>query len=158
MSGIISRIGSNIGTLAARATGLAAVGMVGYDAHVIGKLTSDTYSQSREANRLSYAANNDAYLDSPSAVMGKVKKKIFNFQLENNIFMPIEAAIGYFKGFGGMCLENGLPLGLGVLATLAKGKIIPRLSALGLLMIGGYKVLHDGFGVGRPERLNSAFK
>ena len=155
---VISRIGSNIGTLAARATGLVSLGMVAYDAHVLGKLGADTYSQSNEADRLAAAANNISYLEAPSAVMGKVKKKIFNFQVENNIFMPFEAVWGYFKSFGYSCLNSIIPLGLGITALFGAGKKVPCLSALGLILYGGFKVIKDGFGLGRPDRINPSYK
>lgn len=155
---LISRIGSNIGTLAARATGLAALGMVAYDAHVVGKLGADTYSQSNEADRLASAANNVSKLDSPSAVMGKVKKKIFNFQVENNIFMPFEAAIGYCKSFGYSCFQSIIPLGLGITALFGAGKKVPGFSALGLLLYGGFKFIREGLGLGRPNRINPDYK
>lgn len=155
---IISGIGKNIGTLAARTTGLAALGITCYDAHVLGKLEADTYSQSHEANRLTTAAYNSAFLDQPSVTMSKIKKGILNFQIDNNLFMPFEAAIGYFKGFGAYCVNNFIPATLGLCALFGGGKKLPKLSALGLVIYGGYKIIQEGFGLGRPHRLNPPYK
>ena len=154
----ISGLGRNIGTFAARATGLAALGITCYDAHVVGKLQADTFSQSSEADRLTSAAYNSVYLEQPSATMGKIKKKIFEFQVDNNLFMPFEAAIGYFKGFGSYCVDNFVPTILGFGALFGSGKKVPKLSALGLILYGGYKIFQEGFGLGRPNRLNPPYK
>ena len=154
---VIGKIGSGIGTLAARGVGLGAVGMVAYDAHVLGKLDADTFSQSREADRLVAGAHNRMLLDTPSTVAGKIKDKIFNFQLGTNIFMPFEAVIGYFKGVANSCVDNCITLGAGLLALLG-GKKLSRLSALGLFVYGGYKFFTDGLGFGRPNRINPPFK
>ena len=157
MSGIISRIGSNIAGLAARTTGLAAIGMTCYDAHVMGKLEADTYSQSNESARLTAAADNLNYMESPSVVLGKVKKKIFNFQVDNSFLMPFEAVYGYMRGFASSCVDKAIPLTMGLFALIG-GKITSKLSAFGLMLYAGYKVLHEGFGIGKVNRLEQPYK
>ena len=154
---IVSSIGKNIGNLAVRTVGLTAVGITAYDAHVMGKLDADVYSQSNEADRLTSAAYNSTYLEQPSAVMGKIKKKIFNFQVDNSIFMPFDAAIGYVKGFCNSCVDSFIP-GLLGLGALFGGRVSSKVSALGLLIYGGYKFIADGIGLGRPNRLNPPYK
>ena len=158
MSGFLARVGSSLGTIAARATGIAALGIVGYDAHVIGKLEADTYYQSREASRLSSAAFNCGKLDYPSATMGKVKKKLFNFQLDNKFFKPFETTIGYFKGAGASWLNSFVPAIMGLFALFARNKVVSKLSALGLLIYGGIRVVHDGFGIGRVDKLKRPYR
>lgn len=153
----ISSIGRNIGTFATRATGLAALGIVSYDSHVMGKLEADTYSQSNEADRITSAAYNSTYLNEPSVTMGKIKKKIFNFQVDNNIFMPFDAAIGYFKGFGSNLIDNVITAGLG-LGALLGGRKTSAFSALGLVLCGLYKVFNEAFGLSRHNRLNPPYK
>ena len=154
---VISSIGKGIGNIAARATGVAALGVTAYDAHVLGKLQADVYSQSNEADRLTAAAYNNNYLDTPSAVMGKVKKGIFKFQVDNSIFMPFDAVIGYVKGFASSCVNSVIP-GLLGLGALFGGKVSSKFSALGLLVYGGYKIFQEGFGIGRPNRMNPPYK
>lgn len=153
----ISSVGKSIGTLATRATGLAAVGITCADAHVIGKLEGDTYSQSKEADRLTAAAYNSSYLNEPSITMGKIKKKIAGFQFDNNISMPFDAAIGYFKGFGSHLVDNILTAGLG-LTALFGGRKVSALSAFGLIICGIYKVANEAFGLSHHNRLNSPYK
>ena len=154
---IAGKIGSGFGTMVARGTGLATVGMVAYDAHVIGKLDGDTYSLSNESKRLMNAANDRMYLTTPSTTMGKIKDRIFDFQMNNSILMPFEAAAGYFGGVLKSCFNDIIPLGMGILA-LVGNKVVAKTSALGLILYGGYKFLTDGFGVGRQNRLNNPYR
>ncbi len=155
---VVSKIGSGIATGLTRVTGLAAIGMSCYNAHVIGKLDADTFTQSKEADRVCDAAHNSIYLEQPNTTMSKMKNEIFKFQLENNFFMPINSVRGYLSGFFSNLANNIVPFGLGLAALVAKGKFIPRTSALGLAIYGGYKLLREGFGIGRPDRLNPPYK
>lgn len=155
---VISAIGSTAVSGLVKATGVAAIGASVYDAHVLAKLKADQYSQQKEADRVCDAFQNTLYLEQPSTVMSAVKKKIFDFQLENNFFVPINSLLGYLKGFGSMLLYNVVPLALGGLALFGKGKVIPRASALGIALYGAYQVLREGFGLGRANRLAPPYK
>ncbi len=161
VSKITTAIKNNYGKYLAKAAGAAAVGMVAYDAHVIGKLRADTYSQSKEADRTASLATNTLYLTEPSTIQTKVKKKIFNLELENNFFNFFNSAIGYFSGLGEMLISGVVPLGLGITALLASpknhGKICKG-AGIGLLAYGGIKLVRDILGFGRPDPLNSRFK
>lgn len=141
-----------------KGTGAAAIGLSAYDAHVYGKHQAKQNTQQCEADRVTDSFQNTMYQESPSAVMSGVKKKIFNFQMENNFMQPVDATIGYLKGFASMAFTNIIPLIMGGLALFGRGKAIPRTSALGLVLYGGYNVLREGFGLGRPNRLNPPFK
>lgn len=158
---ITSAIKNNYGKYLAKAAGAAAVGMVAYDAHVIGKLRADTYSQTSEANRTASFATNTLYLSEPSTIQSKVKKKLFNLELENNFLNFFNSAAGYFSGLGEMLVSGVVPLGLGLTALLAgvkkHGKICKG-AGIGLLVYGGIKLVRDILGAGRPDPLNSRFK
>lgn len=158
---LTTAIKNNYGKYLAKTAGAVAVGLVAYDAHVLGKLRADTYSQSREANRTASAANNMLYLSEPSTVQSKVKKKLFNLELENNFLNLYNSAAGYFKGFGDMLISGVLPLGLGMTALLASvkkhGKIC-KAAGIGLVAYGGLKFIRDICGLGSPNPLNSHFK
>jgi len=141
-----------------KATGAAAIVASAYDSHVYGKHQANQNVQQNEADRVTDSFQNTMYQESPSAVMSGVKKKIFNFQMEHSFMQPIDSVIGYIKGFGSMLLTNIVPLILGGLALFGKGKAIPRTSALGLVLYGGYQILREGFGLGRPNRLNPPYR
>ena len=158
---ITSAIKNNYGKYLAKAAGAAAVGMVAYDAHVIGKLRADTYSQSAEANRTASLATNTLYLAEPSTIQTKVKKKLFNLELENNFLNFFNSAAGYFSGLGEMLVSGVVPLGLGLTALLAGAKKHGKIckgAGIGLLVYGGIKFVRDILGVGSPNPLNSRFK
>lgn len=156
--GVISAIKSTAMTGLVKATGVAAIGASMYDAHVLAKLEADTYSQSKEADRVTHAAQNTLYLEQPSAITGAIKKKIFDFQLEHNFLQPINSVTGYIKGFASMLVTNCIPVGLGALALFGKGRAIPRTSALGIAVYYGYQILREGFGLGKADRLNPPYK
>lgn len=161
ISKITTAIKNNYGKYLAKAAGAAAVGMVAYDAHILGKLRADTYSQSKESDRTATWANNTLYLTEPSTIQTKVKKKIFNLELEDNFFNFFNSAIGYFSGLGEMLVSGVVPLGLGITALLASPKNHGKLckgAGIGLLAYGGFKLVRDILGIGNPNPLNSRFK
>lgn len=161
LSNITTAIKNNYGKYLAKTAGAATVGMVAYDAHVIGKLKADTYSQTAEANRTASAANNTLYLTEPSTIQTKIKKKIFNIELENNFLNFFNSAAGYFSGVGDMLVAGVVPLGLGLTALLASAKKHGKIckgAGIGLLAYGGIKFVRDIIGIGRPDPLNSRFK
>lgn len=152
---IVSRMGKSIGNIAIRGTGLAALGVTAYDAHVMGKLEADTYAKSNEADRLAAAAYDSIYLDQPSTVMAKMKKNILGFHTDNNLFMPVEAVAGYFKGFGASCINSFVP-GLLGLGALLGGKVSSKMSAFGLMLYAAFKVSKSFLGIGGFNRLNKS--
>lgn len=155
---VISSISSGIKKYAPPVIGAGAVALTAYNAHVLGKLEADTYSQSCEADRMADAAWNMSLQDEPNVVTSKMKNKIFGFHLDNNFFMPINATIGYIKGVIGSLVSNVVPFGLGIGALLAKNKYVKNGSLIGLGLYAGYQIFHEGFGWGRPNRLNAPFK
>lgn len=155
---ITNAIKNNYGKYLAKAAGAAAVGMVAYDAHVLGKLKADVYSQSKEADACSDAFNNTLYQTEPSVLQSKMKKFLFRFELENNLFKLWNSAKGYVSGFLDMMVSGVVPLGLGLAALVSKNKTICKASGIGLLVWGGIKFVRDILGVGNHNPLNSHFK
>ncbi len=155
---VVSAIKSTAITGLVKAAGAAAIGASVYDAHVLAKIQSDQFVQEKEADMACEAFQNTMYQEQPSAVMSGIKKEIFKFQTDHNFFAPINAVVGYVKGFASMIADHFIPVALGTLALFGKGKAVPRTSALGLLIYGGYQVLREGFGLGRVSRLNPPYK
>jgi len=156
-----SALKNNYGKYLAKAAGAAAVGIVAYDAHIVGKLKADTYAQQREANRASSAAHNMRYLSEPSTVQSEIKKKLFNIEMENNFFKFFNSGIGYFKGLGEMLVSGVVPLGLGLTALLASPKkhgTLCKGAGWGLVAYAGIKFFKDIIGLGNSNPLNSHFK
>lgn len=160
LSRFTNAIKNNYGKYLAKAAGAAAVGMVAYDAHILGKLNADIYADSKEAKRCSAAFNNTLYQTEPSLVQSKIKKKLFNWELENNIFRIWNSAMGYLSGLGQMLVSGVVPLGLGLTALLTPlkhGKICKG-AGIALLAYGAVKTVRDIFGLGQKNPLNSRYK
>ena len=152
----LTNLKSNYATYLAKGTGIVGLGLIAKDAHVIGKIQADTYSQSRDADAIEKRANNKLYLSNPSVTMQKMKKTVFNWEVENNFRNFFNQGIGYFKGLGSMLVNNVIPLTLGLTALLGKG-ILSKASAIGLAGYGILSFFKDGLGMGHNDPLNKNF-
>ena len=100
--------------------------------------------------------SNTQYLSSPSVTTSKLKRGVFNWEVENNLRHFINSGIGYFKGFGSMLVNSVVPFGLGLGALLGKGKW-SKGSAIGLGLYGVVKLFKDVLGFGHYNDLNRKF-
>lgn len=158
---IITAIKNNYGKYLAKAAGAAAVGLVGYDAHTVGKLNADTYAQTKMADYCSNAYDNSMYLTEPSIVQSKLKDKLFHMRMETNIGNLFNTAAGYFSGAIKMLVSNVIPLGLGLTAlfgSIKKHPAIVKWSGIGVAAYAGVKFVRDICGLGQKNHLNSRFK
>lgn len=149
----ISSIKSNYGKYLAKSVGVAALGLIGYDAHVYGKLRSDSYAKNRDAENVCDSFMNTQFLTQPSAVMSKAKDKMFHLTLDENVRHFCNTAIGYFDGFGSSVISNALPFTLGLGALLTKGKI-SKAFAWGTAGYGALLFFKDVLGFGNRNDLN----
>ena len=153
----LNNIKQNYGTYLAKAAGIGALGLVAYDAHVLGLLQSDSYSKSRDAEACIDKATNAQEISFPSAINSKLKEKVFRTEQDQNWRSFINSGIGYIKGFGESLISNVIPLGLGLFTVLASKKSWVK---TGGWILGGYGVicfLKDVMGVGRSKDLNKRF-
>ena len=85
-----------------RGIGLAALGMVAYDAHYLGKVKSDLYASEKDASSTGYYLNNSMYSDSMSKVQERVRTLSFTTELDQMWKRFLNEPIGYIKGFTSM--------------------------------------------------------
>lgn len=156
ISTALKSVKNNIPKYIYKGAGVAALGIIGYDAHVLGKLQADVYSKTGDANACMEAFNNSQYLTSPSITASKLKKGVFNWEVDSNIRHFINSGIGYFKGFGTMLIDSVIPFGLGLGALLGKGKWAKG-SAIGLGVYGVVKIFKDVLGFGHYNDLNKKY-
>lgn len=156
LSTAFTAVKRNFGKYLAKGAGVAALGVIAYDAHTWGKMQSDVYAKSKDANACIDRFNNTQFLSSPSITTAKLKKGVFNLESENNTRHFFNSAIGYFKGFGSMLIHDVLPLGLGLTALFGKGKW-SKGSAIGLGIYAGIKFFKDVLGLGNYNDLNRKF-
>lgn len=136
----------------AKATGIAALGVIGYDSHIVGKLQSDVYAKNKDAKACLRTVDNTRYLTDPSMTVSNLKDGVNRMELDNNFRHFVNSGIGYFKGFGSMLISNVIPLGLGLGALFAKGKWAKG-SAIGLGAYGVIKIFKDVLGFGHANDL-----
>lgn len=156
LSTALTSVKSNFTKYLAKGAGAAALGVVAYDSHIIGKIQSDVYAKSRDADACAERFSNTQYLSTPSNTTSKLKRGVFNFEVENNTRHFINSAIVYFKGFGSMLVNSVVPLGLGLGALFGKGKWAKG-SAIGLGIYAGVKFFKDVLGFGHYNDLNRKF-
>ena len=147
---------SNIIKYVVKGSGIAALGVVGYDAHVIGKMRADSYSKQKDADACMGTYSNTQYLSSPSMTTSDMKKGVHNFEMDSNFRHFVNSAIGYFKGFGKMLVNGVVPFGLGLGALFGKG-LVGKGSAIGLGIYAGVKFFKDVLGFGHYNDLNRKF-
>ena len=156
ISTALSSVKNNFSKYLVKGAGVAALGVVGYDAHVLGKLQSDVYSKSKDADACMDAYSNSQYLTSSSITSSNLKKCMFNFEVANNFRHFVNSAVGYFKGFGTMLIDSVVPFGLGLGALFGKG-MVGKGSAIGLGIFAGVKFFKDVLGFGHYNDLNRKY-
>ncbi len=135
--------------LLAKGVGLAALGLVGYDAHYLGKMQADLYSSEKDASSTAYFLNNTLYSTNMSKVQEGVKNASYNMELDCAWKRFINEGVGYVKGFTSMLVEQVVPLGLGIGALFGKGNL-GKICAGGLGLYGAYEFLRNFLGWGTP--------
>jgi len=153
----VKNVKNNYGKYLAQGAAIGALGMIAYDSHVLGKLQSDSYSKTHDANACIKKAVNAQTLTHPSAINSNLKNKVFHIEQEQNWRSFINSTIGYFKGFGASLVSNVIPLGLGLFTLIASKK--PAIKTGGWLL-AGYGVitaLKDVLGFGQPKDLTTRF-
>lgn len=149
-SSISTALKGNTGKYLAKGVGLGALGLVGYDAHNIGKMQADLYASEKDAKATAYYLNNTLYSNNMSAVRDGVKTAAYEMELDQGWRRFFNLGIGYVKGFTSMLVSHVIPLGLGAGALLAKGKAA-KLCAAGFGIYALGKVVKDFFGIGTPR-------
>lgn len=147
---ISTALKGNPGKYLTKGVGLAALGLVGYDAHNIGKMQADLYASEKDALATSYYLNNTLYSNNMSAIRDSIKNSAYEMELDQGWRRFFNLGIGYVKGFTSMLVSHVVPLGLGAGALFAKGKIA-KFSAAALGIYGLCKFTKDFFGLGSPR-------
>ncbi|MCM1010658.1 MAG: hypothetical protein NC390_07270 [Fusobacterium sp.] len=156
-SDCLTNIKNNYGKYIAKAVGVGALGMIGYDAHILGLLQSDMYSKSKDAEACIERATNTMYLSNPSAINANLKKAALHIEEEQNWRSFMNSTIGYVKGVGTSMISNVVPLGLGLLTVISSKNSIAKAGGCLLGAYGGFSILKDVLGFGQPKDLNQRF-
>lgn len=152
--------GSVCGKILTRGAGATALYLVARDAHHYGKIQADCDRKTKDSVASEYYLENTMTLNKPSHTKNNLQQNVFRFELSHNFRGFVNATIGYFKGFFGNLVSDVLPLGLGLVALLAKGAknaktgkhslgLPAKASALALAGMAVFSLFYDGLGIGK---------
>lgn len=132
-----------------KVVGVAAAGLMLYDATKAAKVGSDKAQSNSLQDRLPDQFMATTKLDTESAITAKIKEKTFEWQLDNNIPEFFASIRGYCEGLIENLAGNIIP------ATLATGALLlpkgGKICALGLLAVGAKRLLYDIWGIGKQK-------
>lgn len=153
----INNVKNNYGKYISKGLAVGALGLIGYDAHVLGLLQSDMFSKSRDADACIRAADNTMYLSKPSAVQAKMKQGVLHIEEEQNWRSFINSGIGYFKGLFTSLVSNVVPLGLGIFTLMSSKNSYAKAGGWALGAYGAIAIAKDVLGIGNAKDLEKRF-
>ena len=141
----------NLGQIAKygiKAAGIIGAGICLYDAHKEGKRQSEIYVKTCNADAALKWFDNSRNLHNPSNINAKLKDKIFNWEIHNNLRAFFNSGIGYIKGFTSMLFNDTVPVVLSAAAIFTKGKTAPKIAGGALGGYGIYAFAKNVLGLG----------
>ena len=150
LGSIATTIKNNAGKYLKKGMGLAALGLVGYESHYIGKIQADRYATEKDALATGHYLNNTMYNPTISPVRQSIKQTAYELEMDQGWRRFFNLGIGYVKGFCSMLVNNVVPLGLGLATLLTKGKA-STISAIALGVYGVGSAIKNFFGIGVPR-------
>lgn len=133
-----------------KTAGAAGMSAVLYDTYVLGKKQSarTSFNESADTYESVIADTRTSSTPCPSTLM--IQKQVADFRMNN----PLNAIFGRIKGFITGVLKsfsnNALPVIFSSMAIAGKGKWA-KAGAWGLAGYGIYKILYEGFGLGKEN-------
>lgn len=142
---------ANVGNILAKTAGWAALGLIGYDSHMAGKISAHQTEKNHKAESITERYLDDMKLDSPSMVKQHVKKGLFRYFMDENFTGFFTSIGGYFKGASQMMVGNIIPLALSAGAILGGKGLFSKACGLGLVAYGGVFLAQEIFGIGKSK-------
>ena len=141
------------GKIACRTVGIAGMAVSCYDAAKISKQFSEIGSEHAQEHHLEKAYFNSRTTDKVSYTTNALREKTFELRSKN----PLPSFFGKIKGWTQGFLygmANSLPIvACSAFAILGKN-FFAKAGALGLGAIAIFKILHDGYGIGKNSPMN----
>lgn len=144
-------MGISLSTLAIKAAGLTGLGAVMYDAHKTAQHHGTMLEREHKTESLKHSYMNQFKADSSSYVKDAAKKKMFQFEADENITGAFTTTKGYAHGFATMLLDDAIPLGLSLGALISPKGILSKGFGLGLIGYAGLFVAQEFFGFGKSH-------
>ena len=150
LGNIATTIKNNAGKYLRKGFGLAALGLVGYESHYLGKIQADRFATEKDVESTMHYLNNTMYNGKLSPIRQGIKEKAYDMELNQGWRRFFNLGIGYIKGFGSMLINNVVPLGLGLTTLFGKGKV-SKFGAIGLAVYAAGSLIKNFFGIGVPR-------
>lgn len=147
---IATTIKNNAGKYLRKGMGIAALGLVGYESHYIGKIQADRYATEKDALATDHYLNNTMYNNTLSPLKQGIKQTAYEMEMDQGWRRFFNLGIGYVKGFCSMLVSNVIPLGLGIATLFTKGKA-SKISAIALGVYAAGVAIKNFFGIGVPR-------
>ena len=141
-----------------KAVGVIGLGLVGYDAHVAGKINAYSSEKNHKADSLSERYLDDLKLDSPSITKARVKEELFKYSTDETMTGFFHNIGGYIRGSIFSVVGNVIPFGLALGAILGGGAAgrglggtVSKFCGVGLAAYGSIFLLQEVFGIGKSH-------
>ena len=134
--------------IACKTIGIAGVSAVLYDAYATGRHHAMSGGQMQNADTFEYIVSANRTTSEQSHVTGAMQKKLSEMRMDNPIIPAYGKAKGFVSGFFDSMGNNLVPTIFSVMALAGK-RGWAKIGAWGLAGFGLYKVIKEGFGVGK---------
>lgn len=145
---------SGVLNVIAKVAGGIGLGLIAIDAHCAGRIRASSNEKNHKADSLEKRHMEDMKLDSPSVVESAVKKRIFQYSLDENATGFFHNIGGYLKGFGSMFVSHAIPFALAIGTFVGSRGIrggFSKFCGAGLIAYGGAFLLREIFGIGKSK-------
>lgn len=132
-----------------RSVGAVGTGLILADAHHAAKEHAHMYETKKTTESLQERYFDTLKLETPSKVRDTVKKRIFEFDMDNNIDSFFYSIAGYAKGMGEMLVNNVVPFALSLGAMLGPKGLISKTCGIGLAAYGLGFLAQEVFRIGK---------
>ena len=138
----------NIANIVCKTIGIAGLSAAAYDAYAVGKHHSAVGEKNAAGKLYADVYQDSRTLSSESHVASEIQSKVADFRM-NNPIIPVTGKIkGFFHGALNSMGDNIFLVSSAALALGTKG-FFSKLGAWGVAGFGLFKILKDGFGIGK---------
>ena len=134
--------------LICKTVGIAGMSAVIYDAHAHAKHHAKVCEEEMSADVFQRAVDAKKTTETQSHLTGTMQKEVMNIRMKNPIIPVLGKTKGYIEGFLLGLGDGFIPVICSSLALAAKG-FWQKAGAWGLAAFALFKVVHEGFGVGK---------
>ncbi len=133
-----------------KTAGVAGMSAVVYDAYARGKKQSARTSLNESADTFESVIAAERTTSSANPTTVALQEKVANFRMNNPISAIFGRVKGFFTGVVNSVVDNVVPVICSSMALAGKGRTA-KAGVWGLGIYGVYKVLYDGFGIGKEN-------